>query len=192
MLAMSGDEIVLGTHGELGPTDPQIIINGNASPAHAILQQFERAKAELKKDRGNLQAWLPILDCLGPSLIAQCNDAIRLSETLVKEWLRKYMLKDLGNKSKKPLSIARYLASNHLSHGRAITDEELGKKGVKIRRASEVSQDFSDALDDLHIAYQQTFQLTGALKIFENSAGQALIHQVLFQQPTLAQPPSKS
>ena len=179
ILAMSGDEIILGTNGELGPTDPQMIMsNGRVSPAHAILQQFKEARDELKKNRENLQAWLPILEQLGPSLIAQCNDAISLSETLVKKWLKDYMLKDLGSKSKKPSAIAKYLASNHLSHSRAITAEDLRARGVKIKRAAAISAEFSDALDDLHTAHQLTFERTGVFKIFESHSGQSLIQQI--------------
>lgn len=179
MLAMSGDEIILGTNAELGPTDPQLVINGKASPAHAILQQFKEAKTELSSKNASLPAWLPILEQYGPSLIAQCNDAIDLSEKLVKEWLKKYMLAGAQTPGRKAQSIARYLASNHLSHGRAITSEELASKGVNIKRANEISEEFSEAVEDLYTAYQLTFQLTGAIKIFESSEDQALINQIM-------------
>jgi ATP-dependent protease ClpP protease subunit len=191
MMAMAGDEIILGDNGELGPTDPQMVINGKASPAHAILRQFKEAKTELSKSNSSLPAWLPILEQYGPSLIAQCNDAINLSRALVQDWLKKYMLAGDRRKGQKASNIARYLASNHLSHGRAITVEELQAKGVKIKRASEISTEFSDALEDLYTTYQQTFLLSGVIKIFENSNGQALINQVVIlpsPQPNMQMP----
>ncbi len=191
MMAMAGDEIILGDNAELGPTDPQMVINGKASPAHAILQQFKEAKTELSKSNSSLPAWLPILEQYGPSLVAQCNDAINLSRTLVKEWLKEYMLTGTRRKGQKASNIARYLASNHLSHGRAITVEELQAKGVKIKRASEISEQFSEALEDIYTAYQQTFLLTGAVKIFESSKNEALINQVVIvppQQPNMQIP----
>ena len=98
MLAMSGDEIIVGMSGELGPTDPQMMMGSNISPAHAILQQFDRAKAELKEDVVNLQVWISILSHLGPSLISECDNAIKLSETLVQQWLEKYMFQGANGK----------------------------------------------------------------------------------------------
>lgn len=49
MLGMSGDEIILGNDAELGPTDPQIIINGVANPAHCILNNLIWRTKKLRK-----------------------------------------------------------------------------------------------------------------------------------------------
>ena len=96
MLACSANRIVMGKHSFLGPIDPQFIIQtelGRASvAAHAIEQQFALAKEEIKKDSQLLPAWLPILRQYGPALIIQCQLARELSETLVSDWLSRYML----------------------------------------------------------------------------------------------------
>ena len=54
---------------------------------------------------------------------------------------------------------------HHLSHGRAITTEELSQKGVKIKRAPDISEEFNEALDDLQLVYHQYFAFFGALKV---------------------------
>jgi len=172
MLAMSGDEIIVGLDAELGPTDPQMVINGRLNPAHAILQQFKNARTDLSKNNQFLTAWLPILQQYGPSLLVECQNAIKLTETLVKQWLAAYMLKGQPRAAMKASVISKFLANkNHLSHGRAIGVEELQQKGVKIKKAAECTPDLSSIVQDIHIAVMQTFMTTGAFKIFENHLG---------------------
>jgi ClpP class serine protease len=48
MLACAADELIMGKHSSIGPIDPQFILNTptgvQAVPAHAILEQFEKAQ----------------------------------------------------------------------------------------------------------------------------------------------------
>ena len=64
MIACAANEIVLGKHSSLGPTDPQILIPTSlgirAVPAQAVLDQFDRAQMECA-DPAKLSAWLPML-----------------------------------------------------------------------------------------------------------------------------------
>ena len=188
MLTMSGDEIILGENAELGPTDPQIIINGAANPALAILEQFDLAKQEISKNNIVLPAWLPILQQYGPSLIVVCQNAIKLTKSLVSSWLGKYMFKGQKNPKQKAAIISTYLAGKkHLSHSRSIDIDELKKKGVKIKYANEISVEFDIALQDVYFALMQTFQRTGAYKIYENNLGRGfykVIQVVVVQAPT--------
>src|SRR3990167_2887972 len=191
MLSMSGDEIILGDNAELGPTDPQMIINGVANPAHAIIKQFDLAKQEIPKNNTILPAWLPILQQYGPSLIVVCQNAIKLTKSLVSTWLSKYMLKGQKNAKQKAAFISRYLSGNkHLSHSRSINIEELRKKGVKIKYASEISTEFAESLQEVYFALMQTFQRTGAYKIYENNLGKGFykVIQVMVVPPPLQQP----
>jgi len=172
MFAMSGNEIVLGNHAELGPTDPQFVINNHFSPAHAILEQFETAKKELGGNSNILPAWLPILEQYGPSLLEECNSAIKLTQTLVKEWLSKYMFQNDPILKRKAAPISKFLASKkHYSHSRAISIDDLKSKGVKIKKASECSPDLLESLQDINYSILLTFNSTGAYKIFENHLG---------------------
>lgn len=182
MLSMSGDEIILGDNAELGPTDPQMVINGRFNPAHAILKQFENAKSELSKSNDGLPAWLPILQQYGPSLLVQCDNAIDLTTTLVKEWLKKYMLSNDANKGRKASAISKFLGDKkHLSHGRMIQVDDLKTKGVNIKYASECTPNLSEIIQDINYSIILTFNLTGAYKMFENHLGNGL-YRVLQQQ----------
>lgn len=182
MLAMSGDEIILGENAELGPTDPQMVINGRFNPAHAILKQFGNAKDELSKSNDALPAWLPILQQYGPSLLVECENAIDLTHSLVKDWLKKYMLKADANKARKADQISKFLGNKkHLSHGRMIRLDELKAKGVNAKGTSEYTPDLSEIIQDINYATLLTFNITGAYKIFENHLGRGM-YKVLQQQ----------
>lgn len=203
MLAMSGNEIVLGDDAELGPIDPQMVINGRLNPAHAILEQFKNAQKELAQDSEFLTAWLPILQQYGPSLLVECDNAIKLTETLVKTWLTSYMFQGQRNTAMKAANVSRFLANKkHLSHGRAIPIDELQKRGVNVKKAADCSPSLSVILQDINLIVLQTFAITGAFKIFENHRGKGFYRVVqqqviqlpmqAFQQRPPQNPPSSS
>ncbi len=91
MMAMSANEILLEQDAELGPIDPQMITANGYSPAEAIKEQFIKAAGEIASDPRKLSVWIPILQQMGPSLLVQCDNAIALSKTLVKQWLTRFM-----------------------------------------------------------------------------------------------------
>ncbi len=191
MLAMSGNEIILGEDAELGPTDPQMILNGKQiSPAHAILDQFEKAKEELNKNRDSIAAWLPILQQYGPSLLTECRNAIALTETLVKQWITDYMMKSEPRAKSTASFISKFLAGNkHLSHGRSIDILELRKRKVKIKKGSECDPLLSNIIQDINYTITSTFSTTGAYKIFENYKGKGL-YKIIQQQQFVQLPAS--
>ncbi len=188
MLAMSGNEIIVGEYAELGPTDPQMILNGKASPAHAILKQFEKAKEELGKNKDAITAWLPILQQYGPSLLAECKNWLALTEKLVKQWLADYMLKGKTRAKQKASIASKFLAGDkHLSHGRSIDIDELKKRSIDIKKGSECSPSLEEIIQDINYAITFTFSTTGTFKMFENSLGKGMYKQIA--QPQIVQFP---
>ncbi len=189
MLAMSGDEIIVGEYAELGPTDPQMIINGKQlSPAHAILKQFQTAKEELKRNKDFITAWLPILQQYGPSLLTECKNALALTETLVKQWLADYMLKGKPRAKNKASVASKFLAGDrHLSHGRLIDIDELKKRLVEVRKGSECNPSLESIIQDINYTVTLTFLITPAFKIFENYQGKGM-YKVVQQQPIVQLP----
>lgn len=189
MLAMSGNLLLMDERSELGPTDPQMIVNrdGNLviAPAHAIKEQFQLAGKQITKDTKMLTPWLPILRQYGPSLLSECDRSLALSNKLVTEWLKKYMFSTERNKGRKAALVARYLTSKvqFQSHARRIGIDDLQAKGVKILDMR-TQPDLQSAVWELHLAITLTFSMTGAYKIFENHSGEALIRQLqIFQRP---------
>src|SRR5690606_32738378 len=64
MMSLAADEIVMASHSQLGPIDPQFTIftpeGPRSAPGQAIIDQFEMAKEQCK-DPANIAAWLPML-----------------------------------------------------------------------------------------------------------------------------------
>lgn len=178
LICCAADEIVLGKHSFLGPTDPQILLAtplGNRSvPAQAILNQFDMAQRRTS-DPEKMTAWLPMLNQYGPDLLVQCEGALDLSVELAKNWLETYMFKDLGNREDKAQEISEWFANhgNFKSHGRHIPRADLKDK-LTISYLEDDAQ-----LEDLSLSVfhstTHTFSATPTAKIIENHLGRAFI-----------------
>ncbi len=94
MIACAADEIWMGDHSFLGPTDPQVLLStalgSRFVSALGILEQFDRAKKECQ-DPAKMAAWLPMLSQYGPDLLESCERAWELSRDLVTTWLAQYI-----------------------------------------------------------------------------------------------------
>ena len=188
MIACSADEIVLGKHSFLGPTDPQIPLatgTGVVVPAQAVLDQFEKAKKECI-DPAKLSAWLPMLGQYGPSLLVRCETALDLSRKLVETWLKSYMFKKDREGSTKAANIAAWLANHQhfKSHHRHISRSELQQQELKIKHLEDDKKLQDLSLSVFHTAVH-TFTGTPAVKIVENHTGRAFIRVI----PPIPAPP---
>ena len=190
MIACAADEIALGKHSFLGPTDPQILLptplGVRLVPAQAVLDQFDRAQQECA-DPAKLSAWLPTLNQYGPDLLVQCENALSMSRELVKTWLETYMFKELADRSARARSVADWLADhkNFKSHGRHLSRAEVEKNRLMVFRLED-DETFQDMSLSVFHAATHTFTGTTAAKIVESHTGRAFIkHQVVQPVPTL-------
>lgn len=181
MLVMSGDSILISRAGELGPIDPQVRIDGRFSPAGSIIEQFDKAVEDIKKNPEHFNTWLPMLKQYGPSLLIECDNFINLSKNLVEEWLMNYMFIGQTDAKQKAKKISKYLADEKtsLSHARRVDFEQLKNLGVNIALAEDLSEKEQDALKAVHLSVMMTLEATNAYKIFENSKGKALIRSAM-------------
>jgi len=182
MLAMAGDALILNEASELGPTDPQMIINNRQSPAGAIRDQFRKAEQDLQSNPALMPAWLPILQQFGPSLLIECENHITLSQELVSKWLRSFMFRERSDATRRANKVARYLSDDHKfrSHARRLGLADLKDLGLTILD-SRSEPPLDKLIRELYVAILVTFEGTGAYKIFENSEGAALIKLVQVQ-----------
>lgn len=190
MWALAGDWVVMGKHSQLGPIDPQLITLQGAIPARAIINQFERAKAEVQENPAVLGAWVPILQQYGPALLEQCEKAEELARRLAREWLATYMFRGEQDASAKADAVADYFANykTHQSHALGIDRDQARDVGVHITDL-ENDQALQDAVLSVHHATLLT--LSGAtVKIIENHVGRAFVIQT--QQLLAVQPPGQA
>ena len=201
MLALSGDEILFGEATELGPIDPQFRFSDGQKlvtiPAGAAIQQFSGILQNVTAKPDSIRGWLPILRLYGPSFLQECANAVALSETLVGDWLQRYMFQGEENARERAQKVAKWLANhaNFNSHARPVWMEQLLQlePTLKIGKFSDTHADLDAAVMSLYWAIDITFETTVAFKIIEHRAGSAYIRLqqqiAISQNPTGTQPP---
>lgn len=176
MMALACDEILMGTHSQLGPIDPQLTVltpeGPRSSPGQAILDQFEMAKNECQDPR-NIGAWLPLLRSLLPGLIAQCIHSREQAERFVEEQLASHMLSD---DTEKAATVAAWFAdfTRFKSHSRPVTIDDVISQGLVVTRLED-DHELQDLVLSVHHAVRHTFNDTGTTKLIENHHGRAYL-----------------
>lgn len=172
MIACACDEIIMGKQSSLGPIDPQFA----GLPAHGIIEEFEQAHREIQTDQAKIPVWQPIIGKYNPTLIGECQKAIKWSEEMVREWLLEGMLKLHHDKETIADNIILELGDHSLtkSHARHIPPSKCKAMGLNIKMMED-DQDLQEAILSLHHACIHTLSTTNAAKIIENHNGKALM-----------------
>ena len=175
MIACSCKEIVMGKHSNLGPIDPQI----NGKPTHGIIEEFEKAKKEIAANPRSIPVWQTILSKYSPTLIGECEKAIKWSESMVESWLKSNMFDGDADKDDKATAVIKELGSHALtlSHDRHLAPDLLKGLGLKITDL-EADQDLQDKVLSLHHSCIITMTQTPAYKLIENQDGKAYIQLI--------------
>ena len=192
MLALSGNEILIGDGGELGPIDPQLHIAQDQRlvvvPACAAIDQFRQIHTDVTKRPESIRGWLPILRQYGPSFLQECLNSIELSKRLAREWLETYMFHGEEEATTRADRVADWLAdhNNFNSHSRPVWIEQLlgVESTLKIRRFRDIGPEFESAVLAVYWAIDVTFDRTPAFKIIEHQTGSAYVRlrEVIGQQ----------
>jgi len=135
-LALSGNEIWMDDRSTLGPIDPQIIITTpsgvTSAPTQAILDAFSKVRDILKKEPEALAVYLPMLQKYDLHIFEICENAQKLSSSLVQAWLESYMFNGVSDRKEKAEFIVNKF-SNHrenLSHARTIGIHKVKEWGT--------------------------------------------------------------
>jgi ATP-dependent protease ClpP protease subunit len=179
MIALASKEIMMGKHSNLGPIDPQI----GGLPAQAIIDEFERAKKDVRVNPSSAALWQVIIGKYNPTLLIACEQAMEWSEEIVSKWLEYNMCN--GDKDKVKKIVTKF--SSHKiqkSHSRHISIKDCKDVGLNIVDL-EAEQDLQDAILTTHHVFMHTFSVTSAVKLVENHLGVAYIEQVMQIPPQL-------
>ncbi len=107
-----------------------------SAAAQAILDQFERAKAECAANPPALVAWLPILRSYGPGLLSQCLTAQAAAEETVAQGLKEHMFKKLPTEeaAARSAEVAAWFNDHktHRSHERPLRYAHIHGRGVEV------------------------------------------------------------
>ena len=205
MLALSGNEVLLGPDAELGPIDPQLRFSQDGRvvnvPAQAALDQFEHAYQEISGDPKRVSVWLPIIRQFGPSFMQECRNAIELARQCVSEWLRTYMFAGDDDAETKAERVSAWLAehNNFKSHSRQIRIEQLlaVEPTLRLSPLTNHEEGLEDAVMEVYWAYECTFNDTTAFKMIEHKHGSTYVRSTRVIQipgqpdglPALTTPP---
>lgn len=192
MVALAGDEILMGPASALGPIDAQMTWQGKVFSVEALLEGFERIKREVEESGVLNKAYIPILQGISPGELESARNMRDFAQTLVTEWLVKYKFRRwvVHSRSREPVSeeergaraaeIAAQLCnhSKWKTHGRSIRIDDLKTMGLQIVDYSVVSE-LADAIGRYYALLQMTFE-SNVYKLFETPSSQ--IVRFLVQQ----------
>lgn len=162
MIALSCNSIVMSKHSSLGPIDPQF----NGVACQGILDEYQRAISDISANPSALGLWQTIIGKYHPTLIGDCENAVKWSKELATKWLKR-VNPNIDMQSVENLFISH---ANTYSHSRHISREECKNVGLKIEYL-ESSQDLQDAILSLHHCYMILFDKWRYSKIVENHIG---------------------
>ena len=172
MISLASKEILMGSYSNLGPIDPQI----KGLPTHGILEEYERAKKEIKEDPSTIPIWQVALNKYPPSLIGDCKKAIAWSEEIARKWLKEGMFKEDKSAKIKIEKIIEGLSDYKLikSHSKHISLRKAQNLGLKIFDLRKDKQ-LQDKILSVHHSTIITLAQSSAYKVIENQNGKAFI-----------------
>ncbi len=176
MMACASKEILMGRHSSLGPIDPQF----GGRPAQGFLKEFDRAMKEVLEERDRAILWREIIKHYRPTLIGECENATRLAEELVRDWLKTGMFEEDADRQAKIERILSVIGSHDSSkvHDRHYGYEDCRKMGLKVAPL-EGDQELQDLVLSLFHTYVLTvYRNRGVAKLIENGNGKSFIIDV--------------
>jgi len=198
MISLASDAIILGKQSQLGPTDPQIVIQNKTHSARAIKDAFDRAEKDINDNITLAHLWAPILQSMGPSLIIEAERALGYSQSLMSKWLQKRMFRADGNSENKAKNIAKHVnadSENVYAHGQRIGITDLQKLDVNVIPLED-NQKLQEAILSAYHIMTVIFELTSSFKFIVNHKGKMWskgTQQVIMQGPVMMpQPPPQS
>ncbi|MCR3984427.1 SDH family Clp fold serine proteinase [Aeromonas allosaccharophila] len=171
MLACACKEVIMGKQSNLGPFDPQF----NGIPAYGVLEEFERAKADILTNPATANYWGFIIGKYHPTFIGQCEKTITWAGDIVNAWLQTGMFLHDADAPAKAERVVSELNNykDTLAHARHIHIERAAELGLKVVPL-ESDQQLQDLVLTIHHSYMHTFGITTAAKAIENHLGRGM------------------
>src|SRR5437667_11412407 len=118
----------MGKHTRLGPIELKII----GLAAHCVIEEFTITQKEVMKNQVLGILWQPIIAKYSPTLIGECQKAIKWAETMVTDWLVTGMFKNEVKPAECAKKVLDELGSHALtlSHARHISLERALAMGL--------------------------------------------------------------
>lgn len=130
LVALTGNEIVMGLMSNLGPLDPQILYNGERISANRAGEAFERYSRVFEKQKPEDSPYplKAMVDKIDPFLLEEFAGAQAETLTYVAEILRL-----AGHPRERVFQIGRNLIFEYPSHGYVLDRDTLRRIGLPIK-----------------------------------------------------------
>lgn len=176
MITLGTNRVIMGRQSQLGPIDPQMFMGNGSVSARAIVEQFNRAHADIAGNPALAHVWAPIIQSLGPALLTEAQNALSYGERMVAAWLKARMFRDDPNRDTKSGEVAQFFsdASQHLSHGRRIDRDEARVHGIPVEDL-ETSQELQEAALTAYHLVTILFELSTTAKTIFAHNGRAWV-----------------
>jgi len=129
LVALTGNELIMGTMSQLTPLDPNREVNGKSISAVSVIRGFENVTEFFKKTAPEDAPYTY-------KVLAEKYEATDVDEALsIIELMKRYIieiLKGSGYEEKKAQEISDKLVTGFLDHGEVITFEKAKKLGLKV------------------------------------------------------------
>lgn len=168
MIACACNEVLMGKHSCLGPTDPQV----RGYPAMGVLAEVEQAIIEIKKEPLKQFVYQQVFSKYPPAFVLDCERAVDGSRDLVRKWLAENMFAGRPSPSDEAEKTVAKLMDYRgtTEHGHHFMVDTCRSMGISVA-AIEDDQDLQEDILSVHHAFVATFAMTKALKLIENGDG---------------------
>lgn len=168
MIACASNEIIMGKHSCLGPTDPQV----RGHPAMGVLSEVERAIFEVKKEPAKQLLYQQIFSKYPPAFILDCERSVQHSRSMVKGWLAEGMFSDDEEPEQKAETAISALMDYEgtAEHSHHFLIDQCSDMGLNVSPLEE-NQDLQEDVLSVHHAFVATFARMNAIKIVQNANG---------------------
>jgi hypothetical protein len=168
LFACSSDEIFMGPYSSIGPTDPQVFLDGNYIPVGALINEFNKAFEEVSSDPSTALLWNERLNKVPFGKLKAAENMRDNSFKYLVDLLKTRNCRD--KKDDKIESIAKFLNSHegHSSHGRGISLKDAKEIGLNVFDLRE-QKETEDIILSIYHAAIVLFQKTAAQKIIINN-----------------------
>lgn len=183
LLCCAADEVVMGHHSSLGPTDPQMLLPTKTGqrwvPAQTIVDQFEEVDAKIQQGE-EIAHYTPILSQYDPGLKQEAENAIALTNKLAEDWAADYMFDGDPQSAQKASDVSNYLSNhtNFLSHNRRLSRKHIVDETPMNVVGLENNQDLQDAVLSVFHAVTASHGHRRFTKIIENQKGDRYVRQL--------------
>jgi hypothetical protein len=168
LFACSSDEIFMGPYSSIGPTDPQVFLDGNYIPVDALINEFNKAFEEVSSDPSTALLWN---ERLSKVPFGKLKAAENMRDNSFKYLVDLLRIRNCCNKKGSEIeSIAKFLNSHegHSSHGRGISLKDAKEIGLNVFDLRE-QKETEDIILSIYHAAIVLFQKTEAQKIIINN-----------------------